>query len=255
MGKIILVGANHAGTAAANTILDNYPGNELVIYDRNDNISYLGCGTALWVGRQIDGYEKLFYATKDTFEAKKAKVHMETEITAVDFDAKKVSGKDRNGVEICESYDKLIIATGSLPIIPKIPGLDLEGVEYVKLFQNGQKIDRMLDDKNIKNVAVVGAGYIGVELSEAVRRRGKNVLLFEAADTCLSTYYDEWFTHDMDRILGENGIQLHLGETVKEIKGSGRVEAIVTGRGTFPVEMVIMAIGFRPNSTLGKGGL
>ena len=254
MSKIVLIGANHAGTAAANTILDNYPGNELVIFDRNDNISYLGCGTALWVGRQISGYEKLFYANKGTFEAKKAKVFMETEVSAVDFNAKKVTAKDKSGKEIIESYDKLILATGSLPITPKIPGLDLPGVEYVKLFQNGQKIDRLLEDKKIQNVAVVGAGYIGVELAEAVRRRGKNVLLFEAMDTCLSTYYDDWFTHDMDKVLKENGIQLHFGEMVKEVKGSGKVESIVTDKGSFPVEMVIMAIGFRPNSTLAFAG-
>ena len=260
MGKIVLIGANHAGTAAANTILDNYPGNEVVIFDRNDNISYLGCGTALWVGRQINGYEKLFYASKAAFEAKGAVIHMETEITSIDFKAKKVSGKDKEGKEICETYDKLIIATGSLPIIPRIPGLDLPGVEYVKLFQNGQKIDSLLDNGEIKNVAIIGAGYIGVELAEAVRRRGKNVLLFEAEGTCLANYYDDWFTHDMDKVLSDNGIQLHYGETVKEIGGSGtagqgKVESIVTDKGNFPVEMVIMAIGFRPNSALGGGEL
>ncbi len=68
MSKIVLVGANHAGTAAANTILDNYPDNELVIYDRNSNISYLGCGTALWVGRQIENPKELFYSSKEKLE-------------------------------------------------------------------------------------------------------------------------------------------------------------------------------------------
>ena len=255
MSKIVLIGANHAGTAAANTILDNYPGNEVVIFDRNDNISYLGCGTALWVGRQIDGYEKLFYSSKEAFEAKKAVVHMETDITSIDFDAKKVHGKDKEGKEITESYDKLIIATGSLPIIPKLPGLELSGVQSVKLFQDGQKIDKGLEDANVENVAIVGAGYIGVELAEAVRRRGKNVLLFEAFDTSLSTYYDEWFTHDMDKILKDSGIELHFGEVVKEIKGEGRVQSIVSDKGSFPVDMVIMAIGFRPNSAMAGGAL
>ena len=68
MRKIVLVGANHAGTAAANTILDNYPDCELVIIDRNSNISYLGCGTALWVGRQIDDTDGLFYCSQEVFE-------------------------------------------------------------------------------------------------------------------------------------------------------------------------------------------
>jgi NADPH-dependent 2,4-dienoyl-CoA reductase/sulfur reductase-like enzyme len=99
-------------------------------------------------------------------------------------------------------------------------------------------------------VAVVGAGYIGVEIAEAVQRRGKKALLFEAADTSLSTYYDDWFTQDMDKVLGDNGVVLHFGEMVQEIKGNQKVEAIVTNKGEYPVDMVIMAIGFRPNTAL-----
>ncbi|GHV71702.1 NADH oxidase [Spirochaetia bacterium] len=255
MSKIVLIGANHAGTAAANTILDNYPGNELVIFDRNSNISYLGCGTALWIGRQISGYEGLFYCSKEKLEAKKAVVHMETEVNRIDFAAKKVYAKDSGGKEIVEDYEKLIIASGSLPIAPKIPGLDLPNVEFVKLFQNGQKINAILDKPEIKNVAVVGAGYIGVELAEAVRRRGKNVLLFEAENTSLASYYDDWFTGDMDKVLADNGIELHFGELVKEFQGNGKVEKVLTNKGEYPIDLVIMGIGFRPNSTLGNGEL
>jgi NADPH-dependent 2,4-dienoyl-CoA reductase/sulfur reductase-like enzyme len=255
MSKIVLIGANHAGTAAANTILDNYPGNEVVIFDRNSNISYLGCGTALWVGRQISGYEGLFYATREAFEAKKAKVYMETEVERLDFAGKTVFARDKNGKEISETYDKLIIASGSLPISPRIPGLDLSGVEYVKLFQDGQRINELLDEKDIKTVAVVGAGYIGVELAEAARRRGKRVLLFEAMGGCLASYYDDWFTNDMDKVLADNGVELHYNEMVKEISGAGKVEAITTDKGKFQVDMVIMAIGFKPNTALGAGEL
>ena len=255
MAKIVLIGANHAGTAAANTILDNYPENQLIIFDSNSNISYLGCGTALWVGRQIDGSDGLFYCSRDILAAKKAVVHMESTVEKVDFGAKKVFAKDKGGKELVESYDKLILATGSLPIVPKIKGLDLPQVAYAKLFQDGQKINSLLDQKDIKNVAVVGAGYIGVELAEAVCRRGKNVRLFEAVNTSLSTYYDDWFTQDMDKVLKDNGIALHFGELVQEIKGDTKVTGIVTDKGEFPVDMVIMAIGFRPNTSLTAGAL
>jgi NADPH-dependent 2,4-dienoyl-CoA reductase/sulfur reductase-like enzyme len=255
MSKIVLIGANHAGTAAANTILDNYPGNELVIFDSNSNISYLGCGTALWIGRQISNPDGLFYSSKEKLEAKKAVVHMETVVKSIDFDKKTVHAGGKDGKEYTESYDKLIIATGSLPIAPKIPGMDLPNVEFVKLFQNGQKINEILDRPEVNNVAVVGAGYIGVELAEAVRRRGKKALLFEAMDTCLATYYDDWFTRDMDKVLSDGGVELHYGELVQEIKGAGKVEALKTGNGEYPVDLVIMAIGFRPNAALGAGAL
>ncbi|MDR2483723.1 MAG: FAD-dependent oxidoreductase [Treponema sp.] len=252
MSKIVLIGANHAGTAAANTILDNYPGNELTIFDSNSNISYLGCGTALYIGRQIDGTDGLFYSSKEKLEAKKAVVSMETAVKRVDFDAKRVYAEDKNGKAITADYDKLIIATGSLPITPPIKGLDTPNVTYVKRFQDGQHINALLDQAGIKTVAVIGAGYIGVELAEAVRRRGKEALLFEAASTSLSTYYDEWFTHDMDKVLKDGGVRLHFGELVQEIEGGGTVTGVVTNKGTYPADMVIMAIGFRPNAALGK---
>ena len=255
MSKIVLIGANHAGTAAANTILDNYPGNELIIFDSNNNISYLGCGTALYIGKQIEDTGGLFYSSKDKLEAKKAKIFMETAVDRIDFAAKKVYAKGKDGGEITKTFDKLILATGSLPIAPPIKGLDTPNVHYVKLFQDGQKINALLDRPEIQTVAVVGAGYIGVELAEAVKRRGKKALLFEAADTSLSTYYDDWFTRDMDRVLADNGVKLHFGEMVKEITGGDKVTGIATDKGEYQADAVIMAIGFRPNSALGKDTL
>ncbi|MDR1625913.1 MAG: FAD-dependent oxidoreductase [Spirochaetia bacterium] len=255
MSKIVLIGANHAGTAAANTILDNYPGNELVVFDSNSNISYLGCGTALWIGRQIDNPDGLFYSSEEKLRAKKAAVHMQTEVRRVDFEGKKVFAADKNGREIAESYDKLILATGSLPIIPKIKGIELENVTSVKLFQDGQRINALMDRPEVKTVAVIGAGYIGVEVAEAVCRRGKKALLFEAMGTSLSSYYDDWFTRDMDTVLADNGVELHFGEQVQEIKGAGKVQALVTGKGEYAADVVILAIGFKPNSSLGAQDL
>ena len=87
--KFVIVGTNHAGIAAANTLLDNYgEGNEVVMIDRNTNLSYLGCGTALWVGRQIDSYKGLFYTKPEDFEAKGARISLETSVDRVDFDKK-----------------------------------------------------------------------------------------------------------------------------------------------------------------------
>lgn len=255
MTKIVLIGANHAGTAAANTILDNYPDNEVVIFDRNSNISYLGCGTALWIGRQIDSPEGLFYSSKEKFEAKHAKINMEADVKRIDFVNKIVYAADKDGNDISENYDKLIIATGSLPITPDIPGINLDNVQYVKLYQDAQKAQACMIDSAIKNVAVIGAGYIGVELAEAMRRRGKNAGLFEFVDTCLANYYDPWFSHDMDKVLQDEGVELHYGQKVLELKGNGAVQSVVTDKGEYSADLVMLAIGFRPNTELGKNDL
>jgi NADPH-dependent 2,4-dienoyl-CoA reductase/sulfur reductase-like enzyme len=255
MAKILLIGSNHAGTAAANTILDNYPGNELTIVDRNDNISYLGCGTALWIGRQIDGSDGLFYSSAEILSGKGARVMMETEVKSIDFAAKKATVQGKDGKTEVLPYDKLILATGSLPIFPPIPGSSLANIQSVKLFQDGRGANALLDDPSVKSVAVIGAGYIGVELAEAIKRRGREALLFEAEDTSLASYYDDWLTHDMDKVLADNGIKLHFQEKVNAFKGGDKISSVVTDKGEYPVEMAIMAIGFKPNTELGKGSL
>lgn len=253
--KVVIIGTNHAGIAAANTLLDNYPGNEVIMIDKNSNLSYLGCGTALWVGRQIDGYDKLFYTSKDAFEKKGAKISLETSVERIDFDKKIVHGVKKDGKSFEESYDKLILATGSLPISPCLPGCDLKGLNFLKLFQEGQAVDEEISNPDVKNVAVIGAGYIGVEIAEAAKLRGKNVRLFDIAPSSLASYYDKWFTDDMDKAIADNGVETHFGEKVIEYKGEGRVSSIVTEKGEYPVDLVINAIGFIPNNLLGKDHL
>ncbi|OFI47895.1 H2O-forming NADH oxidase [Floricoccus penangensis] len=255
--KTVIIGTNHAGIAAANTLLDNYPDQEIVMIDRNSNLSYLGCGTALWVGRQIDGYEGLFYTNEEQFRAKGAEIFMETEVDKIDFDNKTVKAKSKDGEEFDVTYDKLIIASGSKPIIPNIPGKDLDGIHFLKLFQEGQAVDKDMSRDDVKTVAVIGAGYIGVEIAEAARRRGKNVLLFDAEDTSLASYYDEDFTKLMDKNLADNGIELHFSEPATAYEGdaNGRVNKVITGKGTYDVDMVINSIGFTANADLGKDSL
>lgn len=251
MSKIVVVGVNHAGTACINTILDNYKGEEVVAFDANSNISFLGCGMALWIGRQIKGPEGLFYSSKEKLEEKGATIHMECRVDQIDFDKKIVHATDLNGTTYEEPYDKLILASGSLPILPNIPGKDLENVQQVKLYQNAEEVIHKLNTEPIQDIVVVGAGYIGVELAEAFRRVDKHVTLIDIADTTLSSYYDEEFTSMMDNNLSSHGIELALNQKVVEIKGTTKCEAVVTDKGSYKADMVILAIGFRPNTTLG----
>jgi NADH oxidase len=252
MSKIVVVGANHAGTCAINTITGFNEGDEVVVFDQNSNISFLGCGMALWIGGQISKPDGLFYSNKEKLESQGAKVNMNSKVERIDFDKKFVCATLENGQKVEESYDKLILATGSLPIVPQIPGRDLENVQLVKLFQNAEEVIKKLENPDIKTIAVVGAGYIGVELAEAFERHNKKVIIVDIANTSLSSYYDPEFSALMDKNLSDHGIKLAFSETVKEIKGNGKVEAIVTDKNEYQCDMVILAIGFRPNTELGK---
>lgn len=256
MAKIVVVGANHAGTACINTILDNYKGHEVVVFDSNSNISFLGCGMALWIGNQIDGSDGLFYSNASILEEKGATVHMETMVSSVDYKRKLVVATEKDGSVYTESYDKLVLATGSLPIIPRLEGSNLGNIHKVKLFQDAKAvISRLEAEPNIQNVAVIGAGYIGVELVEAFKLRGKRVTLVDMAATCLPNYYDEKFTDIMCNRLEKNGIRLKFSQHVTGFEGDTKVRGVITKEGVIPADMVIWAIGFRPNNMLGKNDL
>lgn len=256
MGEtIVVIGANHAGTAAINTILDQFPENRVIAFDGNSNISFLGCGMALWIGKQISGPEGLFYSSREAFEEKGAVVHMETEISRIDYDKKMVYGREKDGTIHEQPYDKLILATGSLPIRPELQGMDLENVQFVKLYQNARDVIQKLKDPSIRRIAVVGAGYIGVELAEAFVRNGREVVLIDCADTCLAGYYDNEFSYIMGKNLESHGVELALGETVVKLEGRKRVQTVVTDQARYQADMVVFGIGFKPNTGLGQGRL
>ncbi len=256
MSKIIVIGSNHAGTACINTICDNYKEHEVVVYDRNSDISFLACGMALWIGKQISKPDGLFYASKESLEAKGAKVHMEAEITEIDYENKIVKGKFKDGSPIEDNYDKLILATGSTPVEIPVPGKDLENVQYVKLFQNAKDVVDKLQKPEIKKIAVLGGGYIGVELAEAFQLLGKEVVLIDMLETILGTHFDHDFVMAMQDRMESHGIKMAMGERVQEYIGKdGKVAGVKTDKATHEVDMIISCVGFRPNSSLAKDKL
>lgn len=250
--KIIVVGANHAGTAALNTILDNYKDIEVTAFDANSNISFLGCGMALWIGGQISGPDELFYSSKELLESKGASIHMNTKVTSIDFNQKTVKAKSLSGDYYEQIYDKLILATGSAPVSLSIKGMNLENVQFVKLYQNAQDVIEKLNNHSIEKITVIGAGYIGVELAEAFQRNGKEVTLIDSADGCLTSYFDRPFTQKMEENLKHHGIRLVFNESVQCLEGEKKVESVKTNHSSYPADMVIFCTGFRPNTKLGN---
>ena len=259
--KVIVIGCNHAGTWAAKTLKATDPNCQVVTYDRNDNISFLACGIALWVGGVVKDPKGLFYASPESLKAEGIDVYMGHDVTKIDWANKKLHVKElKTGKEFDDNYDKLILATGSWPVTPPIEGLMQEGTEYglkkgiffSKLFQQGQEIIDEIAKPEVKKVMVVGAGYIGVELIEAFKNHGKEVILMEAMPRVMANYFDKEITDEAEKRIKEAGIEMHLGETVKKFEGEGRVKKVVTDKGSYDVDMVVMSVGFKPNSELYK---
>lgn len=251
--KIAVIGCTHAGTAAIVNAAQLYPEAKITVYERNDNISFLSCGIALYVGGVIPDPKGLFYSSPEKLAELGVDTRMRHEVTMVDTKAKKLKVRNLENEEIFEdTYDKLIMTTGSWPIVPKLPGIDMDGILLSKNFSHSNAIIEHAEQ--VKRITVIGAGYIGVELVEAFEMNGKEVTLIDAEPRILSKYLDAEFTDRIESSLQERGIKLALGEKVEAFEGeNGRVSKIVTNKGTHETELVILCIGFRPNTELLKG--
>ncbi len=175
------------------------------------------------------------------------------EVTGLDLDSK--TARTAGGEEI--KYDRLVLATGSSPKVPRwLKGVDLDGVYFIKKSKEylEQLKARALEAEHI---VVVGAGFIGVEVTDDLVRAGKRVTIVEKLPGILPLAFDEEFSGEAERILKEKGVNTITGKGIKEIYGSGRVEGIILEDGSrIEADMVILAMGYRPNTELAeKAGL
>ncbi len=253
MAKVIVVGVNHAGTSAIRTLLSQNKNHEVVAFDRNDNISFLGCGIALTVSGVVENVNDLFYSDCNELQTLGAEVHMNTDVTRIDTGNKEVTARNlTTGDEMTVSYDKLIYAAGSWPIEFNVENKDLENVYVCKLFQHAATLIEKANEPGIESVAVIGAGYIGIELAEAYHQKGKKVTLIDLQDRVVPAYFDNEFTDRLQSDIRRSGINLLLNSRVTGYAGdgAGHVKQIVTDHGRFDADLVIQCVGFKPNTAL-----
>lgn len=253
--KIAVIGCTHAGTAAIINAAKLYPEAKITVYEKNDNISFLSCGIALYIGGVVKDPQGLFYSSPEQLVELGVETKMKHEVLETDLDQKKIKVRSLDtNEEFEDTFDKLIITSGSWPIVPRIEGIHLENVLLSKNFYHSNTI--IEKSKEVKNIVVVGAGYIGVELVEAFEMNGKSVTLIDAEDRILSKYLDKEYTDIAEKAFTDKGVKLALGETVVKFEGeSGKVSKVVTNKGEYETDLVVLCIGFRPNTELFKGQL
>ena len=238
--KVVVVGCTHAGTSAVKSILANHPEAEVTVYERNDNISFLSCGIALYVGGVVKNAADLFYSNPEELASLGATVKMEHNVEEINVDDKTVTAKNlQTGATETVSYDKLVMTTGSWPIIPPIPGIDAENILLCKNYSQANVIIEKA--KDAKRVVVVGGGYIGIELVEAFVESGKQVTLVDGLDRILNKYLDKPFTDVLEKELVDRGVNLALGENVQQFVADeqGKVAKVITPSQEFEADMVI----------------
>ncbi|MDF7641684.1 FAD-dependent oxidoreductase [Bifidobacterium sp. ESL0784] len=260
MTTVAVIGCTHAGTFAANSILRNHPDWTVDVFEKNDTVSFLSCGIALWAGNHVSGTEKMFYTSPEELEKSGAKMHMRHEVTDVDVKGKKLNATDlETGKSKQYVFDKLVITTGSLPAAPFIQGLreSLKNGQAMlcKDFNDGRRIVERA--KKIKSVVVVGAGYIGCELAEQLSTRGIKVTLVDALPHVLDNNYDKIVTDQAEAEFKEHDVTLAMNQKVVAFRpetGSDGVEnsgiTVVTELGEYTADLAVMGAGFVPNTSL-----
>jgi len=251
--KLVVIGCTHAGTASIINAAQLYENLDITVYERNDNISFLSCGIALHVADVVKDPEGLFYSSPNALADLGVKTKMQHDVLNVDVNNKTIKVKDlTTGQEFDDHFDKLIVTTGSWPIIPNLEGKDLENVVLCKNFDHSKVIIEKA--KAAENIVVVGAGYIGVELVEAFEMLGKKVTLVDAQDRILPKYLDPEFTEPAEKSFTDRGVTMALGQCVEKFVGeAGKVQKVVTTGGEYDADLVVLCIGFRPNTGLLEG--
>lgn len=179
------------------------------------------------------------------------------EVTAVDLDNRLVTvQRVGEGTVVQEPFDHLLLATGNRPLVPDLPGIDASGVFGVGTLAEGERLSRFLETQHVRRAVVVGAGYVGLEMAEALHRRGLAVTLVGRSREVMSTLDPEMGTK-VSEAVRRAGIELRLGEEMVGLETSGadeahRVTAVVTTEGVIPADVVVLGLGVRPRSELGQ---
>lgn len=250
--NLIVIGGTAAGLSAASAARRLHKDWDIVVYEKTGFISYGSCGLPYYVGGMIEKAEDLVTFTPEQLQEKRnIPVCIKTEVTAIDRAHKTVEVRDlTTGNEYTTGYDKLVIATGARAVLPNIEGAKNQGVYTVRHVEDGIAIRNSLSSGK-KNVVIIGAGYIGLEMAAEIRQQGHNVAVIEAQSTLLPMIPTEYSQLLKDE-LENHGVALMLGASVKAIEGNGRVTGVRVEDTVLPADVVIVSAGVRPNSELAE---
>ena len=252
--RVLIVGGVAGGASAAARLRRLDEESEIVLFDRGPYVSFANCGLPYYVGNVIADERRLLVASRELFRDRfNIDVQTEHEVTAIDRAVQTIRVKDlRDGSEHDERYDVLVLAPGAMPIRPVARGLELPGVFVVRTIPDTRRIRTWLEAPPRREAVVVGGGFIGLEMAENLVRRGLAVTVVEKLPQVMPPL-DPEMAAEMARHLRQEGVRLRLGEGFREIEADGDRLAVRTDRdATITTDLVILALGVRPEATLAQ---
>ena len=250
MEHVVIIGGIAGGMSAASKLRRLDEKVKISVFEMDSHISYGACGLPYYISGVTKSHEDLLARTVEDFEKRNIQVYLHHEAISVDSENKCVNVKNlQTGEETVVSYDKLLIATGSRPIVPPFVPENTTNVHTLKTLNDGMKMREYFSDKAIKKVGIIGGGYIGMELLESMLELRKEVVVIELQDHILPNYDKEIANIISDSLNASESTSIRTGEEVEELKVSGdRVTHIVTDKGSIEVDAVIVNIGNKPNT-------
>ncbi|GMB01960.1 CoA-disulfide reductase [Pelosinus sp. IPA-1] len=247
--KIIIIGAEAAGASAAAKAKRLSPEAEIIIYEKSDIVSFGACGLPYFVANCFGDTDFMISRTVSQFAKNGITVKIRHEVVAVDVANKGLIVDNlETGERKIEKYDRLMIATGAAPIIPPIENLKLKQVFTLKTMADGVALKQAVQSPDIKNVVIIGAGFIGMEVTEAMVQIGKNVRLIQLDERVMSDVFDMEITEVLEKEVAKAGVALNMSEIVKSLTGTDKVCGVVTDKGEYPADLVVVAVGVKPNT-------
>ena len=244
--RVIIIGAVAAGTSAATEIRRNDKEAEIIIYDKDKYISYAGCAMPYYISNEFENFNELVPRDSEFFK-NKSNIDVMTahEVLSINSHAKEVTVKDVSTDNVfAKTYDKLVIATGAISDIPKIKGADRENVFILRNIKDMNKIKYFIENEAPKKAAIIGSGFIGMEMCESFKNLGMEVSLI--ARSSVSKGIDKDMSLHVESYLREKGVNVYTNTSTEEITKKG----VVAGNTVIEADMILIAAGIKPDVKL-----
>lgn len=251
---LLIIGGDAAGMSAASQARRQRPDLKITAFEQGPYTSYGACGMPYYVQGLVEKAEDLVIRPAEVFRKKyDIDARVLHRVEEIDLEKRAVLVRDlKEDKTFWEQFDQLLIATGASPIRPKFPGIDARGMHSLSLIPDGVAIRRAIEQESAKQAVIVGGGYIGLEMAEALTARGLEVSLVELLPQVMSTL-DEDMAGLAAKAVEGLGVSLYLGEGVQSFETvDGRVTGVRTSQRLLPADLVILGMGVRPNVGLAR---
>jgi len=253
--RLVIIGGDAAGMSAASKVRREQPDREIIVFEKSRYTSYSACGIPYYISETVATIDELIVRSPERFRTKNnIDVRTQHLVLEVDTAGKRIKVLDKElNREFWQDYNQLLIATGGKPFCPDFPGKNAEGAFGISTLKSGIKLENYIENKKPKTAVIVGGGYIGLEMAEALLIRGLKVTLVNRGQQVMNT-----LDPDMGAIVSEAirqlGVTLYLNEELTgfELKDN-KIAAVITDKQTIPTDIVVFGMGSSPNTEFLKG--